>query len=259
MFSTCCYIILSVTATINLLDNIGTATFAAINNINNGAIAGVAANQFQGRAGILHGQAGAVNTITGADFIPSYTLLIILNANNGGTIVAPGIRIRQGSDTQQFLNGHSSENQMEARHIGLENSVASILNKLEEIERYKTNTLIVTYQGPTLVDIENLINSKIPKLLALAYKLGLSRDVDISKVTLSDLEIFIDTELNKNLPPDYIYRSNQVFGMSSGIRKPKKSKKCSSCGKSSHTKSSCPKSKKGKRKTNYVLRLLRLL
>ncbi|CAB4395444.1 unnamed protein product [Rhizophagus irregularis] len=63
-----------VTATINLLDNIGTATFAAINNINNGAIAGVAANQFQGRAGILHGQAGAVNTITGADFIPSYTV-----------------------------------------------------------------------------------------------------------------------------------------------------------------------------------------
>ncbi|GBC47288.2 hypothetical protein GLOIN_2v1772633 [Rhizophagus irregularis DAOM 181602=DAOM 197198] len=110
---------------------------------------------------------------------------------------------------------------MEARRIGLENSVASILNKLEEIERYKTDialasisthTPIVTYLGPTLADIENLINSKIPittarssavpvpsssplsspqndtsfqRLLALAYKLGLPRDVDISKVTLS--------------------------------------------------------------------------
>ncbi|PKK69420.1 hypothetical protein RhiirC2_781014 [Rhizophagus irregularis] len=189
---------------------------------------------------------------------------------------------------QQFLNGLSCENQMEARRIGLENSVASILNKLEEIERYKTDTApasisthtpIVTYQGPTLADIENLINSKIPittarssavpvpssspfsspqndtsfqRLLALAYKLGLPRDVDISKVTLSDLEIFIDTELNKKLPPDHIYHGNQVFGMSSDTRKPKKSKKCSSCGKSGHTKSSCPKSKKGKRKTNYA-------
>ncbi|CAB5347667.1 unnamed protein product [Rhizophagus irregularis] len=100
---------------------------------------------------------------------------------------------------------------MEARRIGLENSVASILNKLEEIERYKTDTApasisthtpIVTYQGPTLADIENLINSKIPittarssavpvpssspfsspqndtsfqRLLALAYKLGLPK------------------------------------------------------------------------------------
>ncbi|CAG8781242.1 14308_t:CDS:2, partial [Rhizophagus irregularis] len=142
---------------------------------------------------------------------------------------------------QQFLNGLSSENKLDARRIGLENSVASILNKLEE----------------------NLINSKIPmttarssavpvpssspfsspqndtsfqRLLALAYKLGLPRDIDISKVTLSDLEIFIDTELNKNLPSDHIYRGNQVFGISSGTRKPKKSKKCSSCGKSGHTK-----------------------
>ncbi|CAB5394993.1 unnamed protein product [Rhizophagus irregularis] len=101
-------------------------------------------------------------------------------------------------------------------------------------------TSIVTYQGPTLADIENLINSKIPmitarlsavpvpssspfsspqndtsfqRLLALAYKLGLSRDIDISKVTLSDLEIFIDTELNKNLPFDHIYHGNQTLDM----------------------------------------------
>ncbi|PKK55975.1 hypothetical protein RhiirC2_801034, partial [Rhizophagus irregularis] len=110
---------------------------------------------------------------------------------------------------QQFLNGLSSENKIDAQRIGLENSVASILNKLEEIERYRTNippTPIVTYQGPTLADIENLINSKIPvttarlsavlvlfsspfsspqndtsfqRLLALAYKLGLPRDVNI--------------------------------------------------------------------------------
>ncbi|CAB5378109.1 unnamed protein product [Rhizophagus irregularis] len=138
---------------------------------------------------------------------------------------------------------------MEARCIGLENSVASILNKLEEIERYKTDIApasisthipIVTYQGPTLADIKNLINSKIlmttarssavsipssssfsssqndtsfQRLLALAYKLGLSRDVNISKVTLSNLEIFIDTELNKNLPPDYIYCGNQSLDL----------------------------------------------
>ncbi|CAB5361937.1 unnamed protein product [Rhizophagus irregularis] len=142
---------------------------------------------------------------------------------------------------------------MEVRRIGLENSVASILKKLEEIEKYRTDapTPIVTYQGPTLADIENLINSRIPvttatssaipvpsavpvpssapfsssqndtsfqRLLALTYKLGLPRDVDISKVTLSDLEIFIDTELNKNLPSDHIYRDNQVFGISSVIQ-----------------------------------------
>ncbi|GET63506.1 hypothetical protein GLOIN_2v1885507 [Rhizophagus irregularis DAOM 181602=DAOM 197198] len=264
------------------------------------------------RAGVLHGQAAAVNTITGANFIPDHTVwdedwsivegrptdiaVNNPNANNGGTIVPPGIRIGQliyrfkhyfptitseksklafnaivqGSDTvsrfysklrrmvrlayptlpevnqnelvrQQFLNGLSSENKLDARRIGLENSVASILNKLEEVEKYRTDmppTPIVTYQGPTLADIENLINSKIPmttarpsavpvpssspfsspqndtsfqRLLALAYKLGLPRDIDISKVTLSDLEIFIDTELNKNLPSDHIYRGNQLW------------------------------------------------
>ncbi|PKC76156.1 hypothetical protein RhiirA1_447916 [Rhizophagus irregularis] len=136
---------------------------------------------------------------------------------------------------------------METRRIGLENSVAFILNKLEEIERYKTDTApasisthtpIVTYQGPTLADIENLINSKIPviapsavpplaavlssspfssfqkdvsfqRLVALGYKLGLLRDIDISKISIEDLEAFIDTELNKNLPPNHAYHGNQ--------------------------------------------------
>ncbi|GBC12496.2 hypothetical protein GLOIN_2v1778046 [Rhizophagus irregularis DAOM 181602=DAOM 197198] len=297
---------------VNLLDNTGVANLAAFNALNNGAIQAVAANQFRGGAGVLHGQAAAVNTITGANFIPDHTVwdedwsiaegrptdiaVNNPNANNGGTIVAPGIRIGQliyrfkhyfptitseksklafnaivqGSDTvsrfysklrrmvrlayptlpevnqnelvrQQFLNSLSSENKLDARRIGLENSVASILNKLEEVEKYRTDmppTPIVTYQGPTLADIENLINSKIPmttarssavpvpssspfsspqndtsfqRLLALAYKLGLPRDIDISKVTLSDLEIFIDTELNKNLPSDHIYRGNQLW------------------------------------------------
>ncbi|PKK57953.1 hypothetical protein RhiirC2_797111, partial [Rhizophagus irregularis] len=79
-------------------------------------------------------------------------------------------------------------------------------------------------------------DTSFQRLLTLAYKLGLTRDVDISKVTFSNLEIFINTELNKNLPSDHIYYGNQVFGMSSGTRKSKKSKKCSSCGKSGHTK-----------------------
>ncbi|PKY30333.1 hypothetical protein RhiirB3_392486 [Rhizophagus irregularis] len=88
------------------------------------------------------------------------------------------------------------------------------------------------------------------RLVALGYKLGLLRDIDISKISIEDLEAFIDTELNKNLPPNHAYHGNQVFGISSGTRR-SKSKKCSSCGKSGHTKSSCPKSKK-KKKTNYT-------
>lgn len=344
----------------NIRDNTGVANLAAINAMNNAAIGGVAANQFIGSAFAKHGRAGADATITGATFIPNHTVwdedwsiadgrptdLAVNNpnANNGGTIVAPGIRIGQvlyrfshyfptitsekskltfhaivqGNDTvsrfysklrrmvrlayptlpeenqnelvrQQFLNGLSRDNQMEARRIGLENSVSSILKKLEEIERYKTDIApapVIPYQGPSLADIEKLINSKIPviapsavpplavpplavpavsssgpfsspqkdvsfqRLVALGYKLGLPRDIDISKISIEDLEAFIDTELNKNLPPDHIYRGNQVFGISSGTRRPK-SKKCSSCGKSGHTKSSCPKSKK-KKKTNYA-------
>ncbi|CAG8713534.1 17496_t:CDS:2 [Rhizophagus irregularis] len=91
-------------------------------------------------------------------------------------------------------------------------------------------------------DIENLINSKIPviapsavpplaavlssspfssfqkdvsfqRLVALGYKLGLLRDIDISKISIEDLEAFIDTELNKNLPPNHAYHGNQVFGI----------------------------------------------
>ncbi|PKY63467.1 hypothetical protein RhiirA4_492491, partial [Rhizophagus irregularis] len=95
----------------NLRDNTGAATFAAFNALNNGAIQAVAVNQFLGTAGVKHGQAGGDNTITGATFIPSHTVwnedwsiadsrptdiaVNIPNANNRGTIVAPGIRIGQ--------------------------------------------------------------------------------------------------------------------------------------------------------------------
>ncbi|CAB5378251.1 unnamed protein product [Rhizophagus irregularis] len=124
----------------NLLDNTGAATLATLSGLNNGTIGAVAVNQFLGRALAVHGQVAADNTITGASFIPRHTVwdedwsiadghptdLAVNNpnANNGDTIVAPGI----------------------------------------QIERYRTDapTLIVTYQGPTLADIENLINSRIP-------------------------------------------------------------------------------------------------
>ncbi|CAB4480514.1 unnamed protein product [Rhizophagus irregularis] len=59
---------------VNLLDNTGVANLAAFNALNNGAIQAVAANQFRGGAGVLHGQAAAVNTITGANFIPDHTV-----------------------------------------------------------------------------------------------------------------------------------------------------------------------------------------
>ncbi|CAB5378097.1 unnamed protein product [Rhizophagus irregularis] len=59
---------------VNLLDNLGVANLGAVNGMNNGAIVGVAANQFRGGAGALHGQAAAVNTITGANFIPDHTV-----------------------------------------------------------------------------------------------------------------------------------------------------------------------------------------
>ncbi|CAB5348487.1 unnamed protein product [Rhizophagus irregularis] len=59
---------------VNLLDNTGVANLAAFNALNNGAIQAVAANQFRGGANVLHGQAAAVNTITGANFIPDHTV-----------------------------------------------------------------------------------------------------------------------------------------------------------------------------------------
>ncbi|CAB5394481.1 unnamed protein product [Rhizophagus irregularis] len=172
------------------MDNTGAATLAALSGLNNGAIGAVAVNQFLGRALAVHGQVAADNTITGASFIPRHT------------VWDEDWSIADGRPTDLAVNNPNANN--------------------GEIERYRTDapTPIVTYQGPTLADIENLINSRIPvttatssaipvpsavpvpssapfsssqndtsfqRLLALAYKLGLPRDIDISKVTLSDL------------------------------------------------------------------------
>ena len=100
----------------------------------------------------------------------------------------------------------------------------------------------------------------------LAYRLGFSQPDNEDAVTLEKLENFIDKELRSRLVPDDYYRqtfqAKKVFGMNTSMYgynahadKPRKSfRKCSECGKSGHTKSSCPKKKKGKskKKTNYV-------
>src|ERR1041384_6684785 len=363
----------------NVLDGIGVATIRLFRAMNNGAIVALNANQFRGQASIVHGNAGAVNTITGHSFIPDETVWeedwsIVggrptdlapnaPNAGGGGTIVAPGLRagqvfhefktayttitaekskvafqsIVQGSGSitrfysnlrrmvklayptlpainqeelvrQQFLQGLSRENQVEARRIGLENPTSAILKKLEEIERYRTDVSLPAplltpisnvQQGPSLDDIAKLIDSKIqpikyttpaytpahapapapasaPKIvylddgrermLMLAYRLGFPQPDNEGEVSVEVLENFIDKELRSRIAPDdYYHRTFQVkkvFGMNTSMYgynthadKPRKSsRKCSECGKSGHTKSSCPKKKKGKakKKTNYV-------
>src|SRR5437763_13835280 len=74
---------------------------------------------------------------------------------------------------QQFLQGLSRENQVEARRIGLENPTSAILKKLEEIERYRTDVSLPAplstpissiQQGPSLDDIARLTDSKIQPL-----------------------------------------------------------------------------------------------
>ena len=47
----------------NILDGVGVATIRLFRAMNNGAIAGLNANQFRGQAFIVHGNAGVVNTI----------------------------------------------------------------------------------------------------------------------------------------------------------------------------------------------------
>ena len=74
---------------------------------------------------------------------------------------------------QQFLQGLSRENQVEARCIGLENLTSAILKKLEEIERYRTDVSLPAplstpissvQQGSSLDDIARLIDSKMQSL-----------------------------------------------------------------------------------------------
>src|ERR1043165_1554238 len=100
----------------------------------------------------------------------------------------------------------------------------------------------------------------------LAYRLGFPQPDNEDMVSLEVLENFIDKELRSRLVPDdyyhQTYQVKKVFGMNTSMYgynthadKPRKSsRKCSECGKSRHTKSSCPKKKKGKakKKTNYV-------
>ena len=100
----------------------------------------------------------------------------------------------------------------------------------------------------------------------LAYRLGFPQPDNENEISLEVLENFIDKELRSRLVPDDYYHQTfqvkKVFGMNTSMYgynahadKPRKSsRKCSECGKSEHTKSSCPKKKKGKskKKTNYI-------
>src|SRR2546430_15630141 len=148
---------------------------------------------------------------------------------------------------QQFLQGLSRENQVEARYIGLENLTSAILKKLEEIEKYRTNVSLPAplstpissvQQGPSLDDIARLIDSKMQsskytapapayqprfvdqgreRLLMLAYCLGFPQPDNEDAITLKELENFIDKELRSRLVPDDYYRqtfqANKMFGM----------------------------------------------
>jgi hypothetical protein len=106
------------------------------------------------------------------------------------------------------------------------------------------------------------------KLLALARHLGMNQ-YQLSGANMLEIEAFIDKELLANLPQNHDYhtninmhitRVNNAFGDEYEALKrsyatgTSKSRKCSNCGKSGHTKGSCPKSKKGKKKkkTNYA-------
>ena len=136
---------------------------------------------------------------------------------------------------QQFLQGLSRENQVEARRIGLENPTSAILKKLEEIERYSSDVSLPAFlstpissvqQGPSLDDIARLIDSKIQplkhtapattpakhpqlvfcddgkeRMLMLAYRLGFPQPDNEDAVTLEELEKFIDKELRGRLVP----------------------------------------------------------
>src|SRR5207248_727976 len=93
------------------LDGVGVVTIRLFRAMNNGAIAGLNANQFRGQASIVDGNAGVVNTITGQSFIPDETVweedwsiagerptdfaINAPNAGGGSTIVALGLRAGQ--------------------------------------------------------------------------------------------------------------------------------------------------------------------
>jgi hypothetical protein len=152
---------------------------------------------------------------------------------------------------QQFIQGLSRENQIEVRRIGLENPTSVLVKKLEEIERYRTDSmnplsgihsLPSAQQAPTLDDIAKLIDSKLQsvkplppiiqpqipaqpavikrdmakeRLLYLAYRLGMEQVDDEDKISVDELEEFIDTFLRIGLPDDHIYNE---FNCQKGIR-----------------------------------------
>src|SRR2546421_230132 len=126
---------------------------------------------------------------------------------------------------QQFLQGLSRENQIEAKCIGLENLTSAILKKLEEIERYSSDvrlpaplsTLISSVQqGPSLDDIARLIDSKLKytiplpapapvyqprfvdntfdRMLMLAYRLDFPQPDNEDGISLEVLKNFIDKD-----------------------------------------------------------------
>src|SRR5207248_808634 len=121
------------------------------------------------------------------------------------------------------------------------------------------------YTTPAPAHQPRFVDQGRERLLMLAYRLGFPRPDNEDAVTLEELENFIDKELRSKLVPDNYYRqtfqAKKVFGMNTSMyrynaQQPRKSsRKCSECGKSGHTKSSCPKKKKkskAKKKTNYV-------
>jgi hypothetical protein len=96
----------------NILDNTGVATATAFRALNNGGLTGINANQFRGQALVLRNAAGGDNTITGANIIPAGvwdedwsiagghpapagTAVVAPNANGGGNVVLPGMKIGQ--------------------------------------------------------------------------------------------------------------------------------------------------------------------
>jgi hypothetical protein len=93
------------------------------------------------------------------------------------------------------------------------------------------------------------------KLLALACRLGINQ-YQLSGTSMLEIEAFIDKELLANLPQNHDYhtninmhitRVNNAFGDEYEALKrsyatgTSKSRKCSNCEKSGHTKGSCPK------------------
>jgi hypothetical protein len=214
---------------------------------------------------------------------------------------------------QKFLEGLSYDNQMEARRIGLDNTVEHLKNKIEEIENFRTKispSIQQSIQQPiqpsiTTADIDRIISSRLQeikqpiiqpssqpvivqpsrqpvvvqqyydprdkgafdRMLQLSYRLGFPDPDDESKVTMQELEAFIDESLQSRLPNTDGYNSyllRRSFGIGAVPRKiyydrstTNERRRCSNCHKAGHTKKSCSAKKvkskgRGRKKTNYA-------